>query len=148
MKKILVLFLALVMAGSFAYAAKSEKSALKEQAKQEKELLKAEKNALKAQARTEKQLAREEKIYQKELKKELNNPKDVLGDAEYKQIKRQYFDAEGYGAIYNCKVEKQKFCRVKDFDTGFYTLCDRNVSRTQMESAKLFYQLGRCVRIN
>lgn len=74
--------------------------------------------------------------------------KDVIKDDEYKQIKTQFFNADGYGNMYNCAVEKQRFCKVKDLDTGLYVLCDREVSRTQMESAKVFYKLGRCVKLN
>ena len=74
--------------------------------------------------------------------------KDIIKDPEYKQIKKAYFDAEGYGDVYNCWVEKQRWCKVKDLDTGLYVLCDREVSRTQMESAKTFYKLGRCVKLN
>ena len=133
MKKILVLFMALVMAGSLAYAAntaKAEKQALKEAAKKEKEAIKAQNK------------------HQKQLAKELKNKKDVLKDAEYKEIKTQYFNAEGYGDTYNCKVAQQRFCKVKDLDTGVFVLCDREVSRTQMESAKIFYKLGRCTKLN
>ena len=131
MKKFLVLSMTLLMAGSFAIAAtKSEKAQLKAQVKAEKEALKAEKK------------------HQKELAKELKNKKDIIKDAEYKEIKTAYFNAEGYGPIYNCPVAKQRFCKVKDFDTGVYLLCDREVSRTQMESAKVFYKLGRCVKLN
>ena len=133
MKKILVLFMALVMAGSLAYAANASK---------------AEKQALKAQAKKEKEIIKAQKKHQKELKNELKNKKDVLGDAEYKEIKTQYFNAEGYGDTYNCKVAQQRFCKVKDLDTGVYVLCDREVSRTQMESAKIFYKLGRCTKLN
>ncbi len=74
--------------------------------------------------------------------------KDVLKDDEYKEIKTQFFNAEGTGDTYNCKVEQQKFCRVKDLSTGVYVLCDRDVSRKQMESAKIFYKYGRCVKLN
>lgn len=74
--------------------------------------------------------------------------KDVFKDKEYAQIKRAYFDADGYGDVYNCKVEKQRFCKVKDLDSGLYVLCDRDVSRTQMESAKVLYKLGRCTKLN
>ena len=74
--------------------------------------------------------------------------KDVIKDDEYKQIKTQYFNAEGSGNIYNCFVAKQRFCKVKDYDTGVYVLCDRETSRTQMESAKVFYKLGQCVKLN
>ncbi len=73
---------------------------------------------------------------------------DIIKDPEYKQIKKAYFNAEGYGDVYNCWVEKQRWCKVKDLDTGLYVLCDREVSRTQMESAKTFYKLGRCVKLN
>ncbi|MBE7707583.1 MAG: hypothetical protein E7Z88_02630 [Cyanobacteria bacterium SIG27] len=133
MKKILVLFMALVMAGSLAYAANATK---------------AEKQAIKAAAKKEKELAKAQKKHQKQLAKELKNKKDVLKDAEYKQIKMDYFNAEGYGDTYNCKVAQQRFCKVKDLDTGVYVLCDREVSRTQMESAKIFYKLGRCTKLN
>ena len=68
--------------------------------------------------------------------------------AEYKMIKTEYFNAEGYGDTYNCKVAQQRFCKVKDLDTGVFVLCDREVSRTQMESAKIFYKLGRCTKLN
>ena len=122
MKKSLVLLLMLVVAGTLSVSAKTDK---------------ATKQAIKA-----------EKKYQKQLAKELKNKKDVLKDAEYKQIKTQYFNAEGYGDTYNCKVAQQRFCKVKDLDTGVYVLCDREVSRTQMESAKIFYKLGRCTKLN
>ena len=118
MKKFLVLFLMLSVAGTLTVSAKVNSS------------LKAEKK------------------YQKKLAKELKNKKDVIKDAEYKMIKTQYFNAEGYGDTYNCKVAQQRFCKVKDLDTGIYVLCDREVSRTQMESAKIFYKLGRCVKLN
>lgn len=74
--------------------------------------------------------------------------KDVLKDDEYKQIKTEFFNADGYGNLYNCKVEQQRFCKVKDLDTGLFVLCDRDVTRTQMESAKVFYKLGRCIKLN
>ena len=74
--------------------------------------------------------------------------KDVLKDKEYKALKTAYFNAEGYGNTYNCKVEQEKFCKVKDYDTGIYVLCDRQVSKTQWESAKIFYKYGRCVKLN
>lgn len=74
--------------------------------------------------------------------------KDVLKDKEYKELKTQYFNAEGYGDTYNCWVEQQRFCKVKDLDTGIYVLCDRDVSRTQWESAKIFYKYGRCTKLN
>ena len=70
--------------------------------------------------------------------------KDVLKDDEYKELKTQFFNADGYGDTYNCKVEKQRFCKVKVLDSGTYVLCDRDVSRTQWESAKIFYKYGRC----
>lgn len=133
MKKILVLFIALVLAGTFAYAANTSKN---------------EKNAIKAQAKKEKQAAKVQKKHQKDLSKELKHPKDVLGDAEYKEIKTKYFNADGYGDTYNCKVAQQRFCKVKNLDTGVYVLCDREVSRTQMESAKILYKLGRCTKLN
>lgn len=78
----------------------------------------------------------------------VNSKKDVLKDKEYKALKREFFDADGYGDVYNCKVEKEKWCKVKDLDTGVYVLCDRQVSRTQWESAKIFFQYGRCVKLN
>lgn len=74
--------------------------------------------------------------------------KDILKDDEYKQIKTEFFNADGYGNLYNCKVEQQRFCKVKDLDTGLFVLCDRDVTRTQMESAKVFYKLGRCIKLN
>ncbi len=74
--------------------------------------------------------------------------KDVIKNKEYAQIKRAYFDAEGYGDVYNCQVEKQKFCKVKNLESGFYTLCDRDVTRTQMESARVQFVLGRCTKLN
>ena len=78
----------------------------------------------------------------------VNSKKDVLKDKEYKALKTAYFNAEGYGDTYNCKVEQEKFCKVKDYDTGIYVLCDRQVSRTQWESAKIFFKYGRCVKLN
>ena len=95
-----------------------------------------------------KEAAKKAKKHAKDLAKARKNPKDVLTDAEYKEIKTQFFNAEGYGDMYNCWVEQQRFCKVKDYDTGVYVLCDREVSRTQMESAKIFYKLGRCVKLN
>ena len=74
--------------------------------------------------------------------------KDVLKDDEYKALKTAFFAADGSGSMYECKVEQQKFCRVKDLDTGLYVLCDREVSRTQWESAKVFYKYGRCIKLN
>ena len=74
--------------------------------------------------------------------------KDVLKDDEYKELKEQFFNADGYGDTYNCKVEKQRFCKVKVLDSGTYVLCDRDVSRTQWESAKIFYKYGRCTKLN
>jgi len=132
MKKILVLLLMLVVAGFMTVDAKVD----------------SEKQAIKAQVKKEKELAKAQKKHQKQLAKELKNKKDVLKDAEYKEIKTQYFNAEGYGDTYNCKVAQQRFCKVKDLDTGVYVLCDREVSRTQMESAKIFYKLGRCTKLN
>ena len=132
MKKILVLLLMLALVGFLSVDAAD----------------KAQKDALKAQAKKEKELVKAQKKHQKQLAKELKNKKDVLKDAEYKQIKTQYFNAEGYGDTYNCKVAQQRFCKVKDLDTGVYVLCDREVSRTQMESAKIFYKLGRCTKLN
>ena len=96
----------------------------------------------------EKEAIKAQKKHQQQLAKELKNKKDVLKDAEYKQIKMDYFNVEGYGDTYNCKVAQQRFCKVKDLDTGVYVLCDREVSRTQMESAKIFYKLGRCIKLN
>ena len=139
MKKILVLLLMLAIAGFMSVDA-ADKSA-KKQAKAQKEFIKA-------QAKKEKELAKAQKNHQKQLAKELKNKKDVLKDAEYKQLKMDYFNAEGYGDTYNCKVAQQRFCKVKDLDTGVYVLCDREVSRTQMESAKIFYKLGRCTKLN
>jgi len=132
MKKILVLLLMLVVAGFMTVDAKVD----------------SEKQAIKAQVKKEKELAKAQKKHQKQLAKELKNKKDVLKDAEYKEIKTHYFNAEGYGDTYNCKVAQQRFCKVKDLDTGVYVLCDREVSRTQMESAKIFYKLGRCTKLN
>ncbi len=140
MKKILVLLLMLVVAGTLAVDAKADKSA-KAQAKLAKE-------QAKAQIKREKEQVKAQKKHQKDLAKELKNKKDVIKDAEYKQIKTDYFNAEGYGDTYNCKVAQQRFCKVKDLDTGVYVLCDREVSRTQMESAKIFYRLGRCTKLN
>ena len=139
MKKILVLLLMLAVAGftSVNAATKAEKAQAKLAKEQAKKEIKKEKEKVKAQAKHEKQLA-----------KELKNKKDVLKDAEYKQIKMDYFNAEGYGDTFNCKVAQQRFCKVKDLNTGVYVLCDREVSRTQMESAKIFYKLGRCTKLN
>ena len=123
----------LVLAGSTAIATNTKKDTQAQQ----KTYAKLQKEQLKAQ-----------KKHEKQLQKELKNKKDVLKDAEYKEIKTQYFNAEGYGDTYNCMVEKQRFCKVKDLDTGIYVLCDREVSRTQMESAKVFYKLGKCVKLN
>ena len=83
-----------------------------------------------------------------DAKTKIKTKKDVLKDKEYKELKTAYFNAEGSGNTYNCKVEQQKFCKVKDLDTGLYVLCDRDVSRTQWESAKVFYKYGRCVKLN
>ncbi len=139
MKKILVLLLMLAVAGftSVNAATKAEKAQAKLAKEQAKKEIKREKERVKAQAKHQKQLA-----------KELKNKKDVIKDAEYKQIKMDYFSAEGYGDTYNCKVAQQRFCKVKDLDTGVFVLCDREVSRTQMESAKIFYKLGRCTKLN
>ena len=106
------------------------------------------KQARKAEIKKEKQAIKKEKKFQKELAKAKKNPTDVLTDAEYKEIKMQYFNADGYGNTYNCKVAKQRFCKVKDLDTGLFVLCDRETSRTQMESAKIFYKYGRCTKLN
>ena len=135
MKKVLILFMAFVMAGSLVVCAAD---------KNEKAQLKAQKAAQKAQ----KEMEKAQKNHEKQLAKELKNKKDVIKDAEYKEIKTQFFNAEGYGNMYNCKVAQQRFCKVKDLDTGIYVLCDREVSRTQMESAKVFYKLGRCTKLN
>ena len=139
MKKILVLLLMLAVAGftSVNAATKAEKAQAKLAKEQAKKEIKREKERVKAQAKHQKQLARE-----------LKNKKDIIKDAEYKQIKMDYFNAEGYGDTYNCKVAQQRFCKVKDLDTGVFVLCDREVSRTQMESAKIFYKLGRCTKLN
>lgn len=77
-----------------------------------------------------------------------NKKKDVLNNKEYKEYKTNYFNAEGYGDTYNCWTEQQRFCKVKVLDTGTYVLCDRDVSRTQWESAKVFYKYGRCTKLN
>lgn len=74
--------------------------------------------------------------------------KDVLKDKEYKALKTEFFNAQGYGDTYICKVEQEKFCKVRDYDTGVYILCDREVSRHQWESVKTFYKYGRCVKLN
>jgi len=140
MKKLLALFMMIAMAGSIAVASNASKAAKAE--------AKAQKEALKAQAKAEKEALKADKKYQKQLAKELKNKGDIIKDAEYKQIKTQYFQAEGYGDVYNCMVAKQRFCKVKALDTGTFLLCDREVSRTQMESAKIFYKLGRCVKLN
>ena len=139
MKKILVLFLALVMAGGVATMAADKAAKAQERAQKE---------ALKAQQKAQKEAQKAQEKHQKELAKELKNQKDVIKDAEYKEIKTKFFNAEGYGDTYNCKVAQQRFCKVKDLDTGVYVLCDREVSRTQMESAKIFYKLGRCTKLN
>ena len=145
MKKVLssliIATLALTLCINGASAAKNEKKAAKQQVKLEKELAKK-------QIKKEKEQAKKAKKHAKDLAKARKNPKDVLTDAEYKEIKTQFFNAEGYGDMYNCWVEQQRFCKVKDYDTGVYVLCDREVSRTQMESAKIFYRLGRCTKLN
>ena len=145
MKKVLssliIATLALTLCINGASAAKNEKKAAKQQVKLEKELAKK-------QIKKEKEQAKKAKKHAKDLAKARKNPKDVLTVAEYKEIKTQFFNAEGYGDMYNCWVEQQRFCKVKDYDTGVYVLCDREVSRTQMESAKIFYKLGRCVKLN
>lgn len=74
--------------------------------------------------------------------------KDVLKNSEYKMRKTEFFNADGYGNTYICRVEKQRFCKVKDLDTGIYVLCDRDVSRTQWRSAEVFYKYGRCTKMN
>jgi len=74
--------------------------------------------------------------------------KDVLNNKEYKEYKTNYFNAEGTGDTYNCWTEQQRFCKVKVLNTGTYVLCDRDVSRTQWESAKVFYKYGRCTKLN
>ena len=85
--------------------------------------------------------------YAKEFTKVVSK-KDVLKDKEYKALKTAYFNAEGYGDTYNCWVEQEKFCKVKDYNTGVYILCDRNVSKQQWVSAKTFFKYGRCVKLN
>lgn len=146
MKKVLILFMTFIMAGSLVVCAadKSEKAQMKAQ----KAAQKAEKEAQQAAQRAEKEAIKAQKNHEKQLAKEMKNPKDVIKDAEYKEIKTKFFNAEGYGDTYNCKVAQQRFCKVKDLDTGVYVLCDREVSRTQMESAKIFYKLGRCTKLN
>ena len=101
MKKVLILFMAFIMASSLVvYAAdKAEKAQIKAQKEAQRRAEKAEKEAIKAQQNHEKQLA-----------KELKNKKDIIKDAEYKEIKTQFFNAEGYGDTYNCKVAQQRFC--------------------------------------
>ncbi len=74
--------------------------------------------------------------------------RDVFRNSEYKELKTRFFEAEGYGDTYNCKVEQQKFCKVKDVESGIYVLCDRDVTKTQWESAKVFYKYGRCTKLN
>lgn len=151
MKKSLALCLTLVLAGSIAIGAnadKAAKKAAKQQAKVEKRIKKAQKEEARIQADNQKEAAKKEKQFKKDLAKELKNKKDVIKDAEYKDIKMKYFNAEGYGDAYICKVAQQRFCKIKDYDTGLYVLCDRETSRTQMESAKEFYKLGRCVKLN
>ena len=147
MKKILVLFMMLVMAGTAAIAANTDKAA-KQQAKAQARAVKAAKEQAKAQVRAQKEAQKAEVKHKKQLAKELKNKKDKIKDAEYKELKTQYFNAEGYGDTYNCKVAQQRFCKVKDLDTGMYVLCDREVSRTQMESAKVFVKLNRCTKLN
>jgi len=144
MKKSLVLFMALVMVGSMAIGANADKAAKKAAKAQAK----AQKEEMRIQKDNEKEALKAEKKHNKQLAKELKNKKDVIKDAEYKDIKTKYFDAEGYGDAYICKVAQQRFCKIKDYDTGLYVLCDRETSRTQMESAKEFYKLGRCVKLN
>ncbi len=85
---------------------------------------------------------------QAKAQKQSKFKKDVLKNSEYKELKTRFFQAEGYGDIYNCKVAQQKFCKVKDVESGIYVLCDRDVSRTQWESAKVFYRYGRCTKLN
>ena len=127
-----------------AKAAKAQTRYQKRQAKEQARLAKSrarnQQEAIKAQAKLERDYA---KFVAKGKKK------DVLNDVEYKVLKQQYFAAEGYGHTYNCKVEQQKFCKVKDFGKdGVYILCDRDVSRTQWESTKLYYKYGRCIQLN
>ena len=141
MKKIFTCTMAVIMASSIAFAATKVEKAQKAQ-------IKAQKEQMQAQVKAEKEALKAAKKHQKQLAKELKNKKDIIKDAEYKEIKTAYFNAEGYGPIYNCPVAKQRFCKVKDFDSGVYLLCDREVSRTQMESAKIFYKLGKCVKLN
>jgi len=147
MKKVLSIFLLLAVAGILNVCAKETK-AQKAQLKIEKAQLKAEKEAQKARLKAEKEAIKQAGIDAKKLAKAKKENKDVFEDVEYKAIKREYFDAAGSGHTYNCWVEQQKFCKVKDLDTGLYVLCDREVSRTQYESAKIFYKLGRCTQLN
>lgn len=143
MKKVLSSLIIATLALSIVAQAKTDK-AYKAQQKAQKQEAKIQKEL----AKKEKELAKEAQKQAKKLEKAKANPKDVLTDAEYKEIKTNFFFAEGYGHMYNCKVEQEKFCKVKDYDTGIYVLCDRQVSRTQMESAKIFYKYGRCVQLN
>ena len=78
MKKISVLFLALVMAGSVVVMAADKTAKAQERAQKE---------ALKAQQKAQKEAQKAQEKHQKELAKELKNKKDVLKDAEYKEIK-------------------------------------------------------------
>ena len=135
MKKVLSSLIVLTLA--LTLCADAATKATRQAKAQQKALIKKEKEAIK-----------KEKKFQKELAKAQKNPKDVLTDAEYKAIKMAYFNADGYGDVYNCKVAQQRFCKVKDLDTGLYVLCDREVSRTQMESSKIFYKYGRCTKLN
>jgi hypothetical protein len=147
MKKVLSSLIILTIAFcSFAQAktTKAQKAEIKAQKETQKLAAEYEKNLAKKQKELEKQAKKDAKS----LEKAKANPKDVLKDAEYKELKNIFFNAEGYGPMYNCKVEQEKFCKVKDYDTGLYVLCDRQVSRTQMESAKIFYKYGRCVKLN
>ena len=167
MKKLLLMFMILALTVTIGVEAKdkAEQEAIK-QAKIEAKQAKAEAKQAKAEAKAQKRALKQAKIDQrnaaisqrdllkkqakdeKEYQKALKHPKDRLRDGEYRHYKHEYFNAEGYGSTYNCKVEQQRFCRVKDFDTGVYVLCDRDVSRTQWESSKVYFKYGRCVKLN
>ena len=144
MKKIIVLLLMLMVAGSMSVFALSERALKRAAKKSAQRQVYLDKQAEKARIQAEKDMVR----IKKEAAKQAKAKKDVLKDEEYKIIKQDFFNAEGYGDTYNCKVAQQRFCKVKDLDTGVYVLCDREVSRTQMESAKIFYKLGKCTKLN
>ncbi len=147
MKKVLSSLIIATLALCLYAEAKTDK-ATKAMQKAQKQEIKMQKELAKATAQKEKELAKKVAKQTKKLEKAKANPKDVFTDAEYKEIKVNFFNAEGFGHMYNCKVEQEKFCKVKDYDTGLFVLCDRQVSRTQMESAKIFYKYGRCVQLN